>query len=332
IFWESTKFEGLTDLTEPWYGTAYSVERLPGSKIEQWIETASNEDLHLPGPNVFIPTDLSLKTVSEQMILPVLLRKTPYSRLWFKPDTAFSTPKAYVKIDFNCPVSGNSPESEVLTEIFTRLLMDYLKMIITVCFSPGAVANSQNSCFSDFYFLFLHISAYDAQVAGLYYGVTNTNYGFQVHQDDFRLNVILQLFALIAKQPAFHQLRSVEQLGYITVLMQRYDSGVRGVQFIIQSNVKVVELKRVSQRELIDFFNDYIKVGALQKKSLSVRVYGNTHSSEQQADNSQPAESNNVQIEDIFSFRRSRPLYGSFRGGFGHLKLKDIKSADQGQK
>lgn len=34
IFWESTKFEGLTDLTEPWYGTAYSVEKLTGSTIE----------------------------------------------------------------------------------------------------------------------------------------------------------------------------------------------------------------------------------------------------------------------------------------------------------
>ncbi|XP_011075245.1 insulin-degrading enzyme-like 1, peroxisomal isoform X1 [Sesamum indicum] len=534
IFWESTKFEGLTDSTEPWYGTAYSVERLPGSTIEEWIKKAPKEDLRLPGANVFIPTDLSLKTVSGQINLPVLLRKTPYSRLWFKPDTAFSTPKAYVKIDFNCPVSGNSPESEVLTEIFTRLLMDYLNEY-----------------------------AYDAQVAGLYYGVTNTDYGFQVtvvgynhklkilletvvhqianfevkpdrfavikelitkeyqnmkfqqpyqqamyycslilqdqtwpwtdelevlphleaenlvkfyplmlsrtflecyaagniepneaesmiqqiediffrgsnplsqalfasqymtnriiklerginyfysaqglnpsdensalihyiqvHQDDFRLNVILQLFALIAKQPAFHQLRSVEQLGYITVLLQRNDSGVRGVQFIIQSNVKgpgqielrvesflkmfetklsempsdefksnvnaliemklekhknlreesvfywreisdgtlkfdrrereVEELKRVSQKELIDFFNEYIKVGALQKKSLSVRVYGNLHSSEQQVDNSQPVESSNVQIEDIFSFRRSRPLYGSFRGGYGHLKL-----------
>ncbi|KAK4412955.1 Insulin-degrading enzyme-like 1, peroxisomal [Sesamum alatum] len=534
IFWESTKFEGLTDLAEPWYGTAYSVEKLPGSTIEQWINTAPNEDLHLPGRNVFIPTDLSLKTVSEQINLPVLLRKTPYSRLWFKPDTAFSTPKAYVKIDFNCPFSGSSPESEVLTEIFTRLLMDYLNEY-----------------------------AYDAQVAGLYYGVSNTDYGFQVtvvgynhklkilletvihrianfevkpdrfavikelitkeyqnmkfqqpyqqamyycslilqdqtwpwtdelevlphleaenlvkfyplmlsrtflecyaagnlepneaetmiqhiedvffkgsnplsqalfasqymtnriiklergrnyfysaeglnpsdensalihyiqvHQDDFRLNVTLQLFALIAKQPAFHQLRSVEQLGYITVLMQRNDSGVRGVQFIIQSNVKgpgqidlrvesflkmfetklyempsdefksnvnaliemklekhknlreesgfywreisdgtlkfdrrereVAELKQLSQKELIDFFNEYIKVGALRKKSLSVRVYGNAHSSEHQTDNSQPAKSNNVQIEDIFSFRRSRPLYGSFRGGFGHLKL-----------
>ncbi|GAU30054.1 hypothetical protein TSUD_332230 [Trifolium subterraneum] len=46
------------------------------------------------------------------------------------------------------------------------------------------------------------------------------------------------LFALVAKQPTFHQLQSVEQLGYITVLMQRNDCGVLGLQFIIQSTVK----------------------------------------------------------------------------------------------
>ena len=38
----------------------------------------------------------------------------------------FFIPKAYVKIDFNCPYAGNSPEAEVLTKIFVRLLMDYL--------------------------------------------------------------------------------------------------------------------------------------------------------------------------------------------------------------
>jgi insulysin len=93
----------------------------------------------------------------------------------------------------------------------------------------------------------------------------------QIHQDDLKQNVLLQLLALVAKQPAFHQLRSVEQLGYIALLRQRYgvlslimyyarcfgfgdkcfilvatqfclprnDSGVRGLQFIIQSTVKV---------------------------------------------------------------------------------------------
>ncbi|KAM2144716.1 hypothetical protein ACFX1X_046589 [Malus domestica] len=211
----------------------------------------------------------------------------------------------------------------------------------------------------------------------------------QVHRDDFMLNVKLQLFALIAKQPAFHQLRSVEQLGYITALVQRNDFGIRGVQFIIQSTVKdpshidlrveeflkgfetklykmpsdefksnvnalidmklekhknlreeagfywteisdgtlkfdrkeseIAALRQLTQQELIDFFNEHIKVGAPQKRSLSVRVYGNSHSSEYTTDGSSPVKPCYVKIDDIFSFRRSQPLYGSFKGN--HVKL-----------
>nr|GEX27537.1 insulin-degrading enzyme-like 1, peroxisomal [Tanacetum cinerariifolium] len=182
---------------------------ITGSIIQEWMKKTPEEQLHLPSPNVFIPTDLSIKNVIEKVNIPVMLRKSEYSRLYYKPDTSFSTPKAYVKLDFYCPFGGSSPEANVLTDISTRLLMDYL---------------NEYAC--------------DAQVAGLYYAISHTDHGFQVHQDDFKLNIKLQLVALIAKQPAFHQLRSVEQLGYITVLMQRNDSGIRGVQFIIQSTVK----------------------------------------------------------------------------------------------
>ncbi|KAM0027550.1 putative insulysin [Helianthus debilis subsp. tardiflorus] len=531
IFWESTNFEGHTDQTEPWYGTAYSVEKITGSIIQEWMDKAPNEKLHLPSPNVFIPTDLSIKNVQEKVDVPVMLRKSSYSRLWYKPDTTFSTPKAYVKLDFYCPFGGNSPEANVLTDISTRLLMDYLNEY-----------------------------AYDAQVAGLYYAISHTDNGFQVtvtgyshklkilletviekittfevkpdrfyvikelvakqyenfkfqqpyqqamyycslllkdlswpwndelevlsvlkpedlsryypqimsrtfiecyaagniepteaesmiqhvenvlfkgpkplsqslfpsqqlanrivnlekgvkycytkeglnpsddnsallhyiqvHQDDFKLNIKLQLVALIAKQPAFHQLRSVEQLGYITVLMQRNDSGIRGVQFIIQSTVKgpkhidsrvqaflkmfesklyempdnefksnvnaliemklekhknlreessyfwreiedgtlkfdrkeyeVAALKQLTKAELIEFFDEHIKAGAPQKKALSVQVYATTHSTENTSDE---GDSNMVNIDDVFGFRRSRPLYGSFKGGIGHVKL-----------
>nr|XP_023922897.1 insulin-degrading enzyme-like 1, peroxisomal [Quercus suber] len=534
IFWESKKFEGHTDNVEPWYGTAYSIEKITSSMIQEWMLCAPKENLHLPAPNVFIPTDLSLKSAQENVKFPVLLRKSSYSRLWFKPDTMFSTPKAYVKIDFSCPHAGNSPEAEVLTDIFTRLLMD---------------------CLNEY--------AYYAQVAGLYYGIGHTDCGFQVtlvgynhklrillesvvekiatfkvkpdrfsviketvtkeyqnykfqqpyqqamyycslilqdhtwpwmeelgvlphleaedlakfvpvmlsraflecyiagnietseaesmiqriediffsgpspicqalfpsqhvtnrivklergmsyfypaeglnpndensalvhyiqvHRDDFVLNVKLQLFALIAKQPAFHQLRSVEQLGYITVLMQRNDSGIRGVQFIIQSTVKgpgnidlrveaflkmfesklyemtneefksnvnalidmklekhknlreecrfywgeisdgtlkfdrreseVAALRQLTQQELIDFFNECIKVGAPQRKTLSIGVYGNLHSSEYTAEKSEPVQPYSLKIDDIFSFRRSQSLYGSFRGVSDHSKL-----------
>ncbi|CAK9155607.1 unnamed protein product [Ilex paraguariensis] len=534
IFWESTKFQGHTDMTEPWYGTAYSVEKISGSMIQRWMERAPDEKLHLPIPNVFIPTDLSVKDVLEKEKFPRLLRKSPYSRLWYKPDTAFSTPKAYVTIDFNCPYAGSSPETEVLSDIFTRLMMDYLneyayyaqvaglyyainhtdngfqvtlvgynhklrilletvvdkiakfevktdrfsviKELVTkdyqnfkfqqpyqqAMYYCALILQDQTWPWNDglqvlpyleadnlarFYPLMLSRAFLDCYIAGniepneaesmiehiedvLYKGplpisqalftsqyLTNRviklergiNYSYtaeglnpsdensslvhyiQVHQDDFMLNVKLQLFALIAKQPAFHQLRSVEQLGYITVLMQRNDFGIRGVQFIIQSAVKgprhidlrveaflkmfesklyemssdefksnvtalidmklekhknlreessfywheifdgtlkfdrreceVAALKKLTREELIDFFNEYIKVGAPRKKSLSVHVYASSHSSEYRAEKTEPVGPNSVQIEDIFSFRRSRPLYGSFKGGFGHMKL-----------
>ncbi|XP_071716303.1 insulin-degrading enzyme-like 1, peroxisomal [Rutidosis leptorrhynchoides] len=531
IFWESTNFEGHTNLTEPWYGTAFSVEKITSSIIQEWMNRAPEENLHLPSPNLFIPTDLSIKNVQEKATVPIMLRKSEYSRLWYKPDTTFFIPKAFVKFDFYCPFGGNSPEANVLTDISTRLLMDYLNEY-----------------------------AYDAQVAGLYYAISHTENGFQViltgynhklkilletviekiatfevktdrfyvikelvkkeyenikfqqpyqqamyycsllvedqswswndkfnvltalepehlskyypqilsrlfiegyaagniepneaelliqqvenvlfdaakplaqalfpsqhlanrivnlekgtkyhftkeglnpsdensallhyiqvHQDDYKLNIKLQLVALIAKQPAFHQLRSVEQLGYITVLMQRNDSGIRGVQFIIQSTVKgpkhiesrvqaflkmfesklyempddefksnvnaliemklekhknlreesryfwreiedgtlkfdrkdheVAELRQLTKAELIQFYDEHIKAGAQQKKALSVQVYSTAHSTEETPDNT---ESNVVDIDDVFSFRRSRPLYGSFKGGIGHVKL-----------
>ncbi|KAI7990111.1 Insulin-degrading enzyme-like 1, peroxisomal [Camellia lanceoleosa] len=534
IFWESTKFEGHTDKIEPWYGTAYSVEKITVSMIQQWMESAPDEHLHLPAPNVFIPTDLSLKNVVEMAKFPLLLRKSSYSRLWYKPDTMFSTPKAFVRIDFNCPYAGNSPEAEVLTDIFTRLLMDYLneyayyaqvaglyyvinhtdngfqvtvvgynhklrilletvvekiakfevkperfaviKEMVTKdyqnfkfqqpyqqamyycsliledqtwpwndglevlphlevdnlskfvplmlsrtfleCYVTGNVEPNEAELMihhiEDIFFngpqpicqaLFpsQHLTnrviklergvSYFYPAEGLNPSDENSSlvHYIQVHQDDFKMNVKLQLFALIAKQPAFHQLRSIEQLGYITVLMQRNDSGIRGLQFIIQSTIKgprqidlrveaflevfasklyemsgdefksnvnalidmklekhknlreessfywreisdgtlkfdrreceVAALKQLTQKELIDFFNEYIKVGAPRKKSLSVQVYGGLHSSEYKTDQSEPTKPNMVRIDDIFSFRRSRPLFSSFKGGFGHMRL-----------
>lgn len=34
VFWESKKFEGRVDMVEPWYGTAYSVEKISPSTIQ----------------------------------------------------------------------------------------------------------------------------------------------------------------------------------------------------------------------------------------------------------------------------------------------------------
>ncbi|EEE67441.1 insulin-degrading enzyme-like 1, peroxisomal [Oryza sativa Japonica Group] len=535
IFWESKKFEGQTNLTEPWYGTSYSVEAVTPSIIQKWVNMAPMEDLHIPKPNIFIPSDLSLKNVEEKGSFPCMLRKTMFSRVWYKPDTMFFTPKAYVKMDFHCPLSNSSPESTVLTDMFTRLIMDYLndfaydaqiaglyyfirpsdtgfqitmvgyndKMRTLLDTVIGKIAefevkvdrfaviketiikDYENFKFRQpyeqaFYYCSLileeqtwawdeklaavsHIEASDLQIflprllgktfiecyfAGnmepgeaksviqhvedtlfnapisfckalppsqhltkrivklergwrYYYPALCLNHQdeknssilhyIQIHQDDLKQNVLLQLLALVAKQPAFHQLRSVEQLGYITVLTQRNDSGVRGLQFIIQSTVKdpsnlddrveaflnmfegtlyqmpdeefksnvnalidmklekyknireesaffwkeisegtlkfdrkeaeVAALRDLNKEELIEFFNNHVKVNAPQKKILSIQVYGGLHSSEYEKIVHDEPQPHSYQITDIFSFRRSRPLYGSFKGGVGQMKL-----------
>ncbi|XP_059309265.1 insulin-degrading enzyme-like 1, peroxisomal isoform X2 [Lycium ferocissimum] len=503
IFWVSTKFDGNTDSTEPWYGTAYSLEKITSSAIEQWVEKAPDGNLHLPVPNMFIPTDLSIKTVSNKMNFPVLLRKSPYSRLWYKPDTLFSMPKGHCIIDFTCPQSRSSPEAAVLTSIFVWLLKDYLneyaynaelaglnywisahcsgfeelfsKQYQNVKFQQpyeqalyycslilrehswswedelGVLPNLEVDDLVKFYPLLLSRTFLECYTAGnidskeavsmiqhvedaFYKGAQplsralyasehlssriikleeSMNYFYAaeclntsdensalvhyipVHRDEYVKNVKLQLFVLIAKQPAFDQLRSVEQLGYITSLSRTSDAGVRGLQLIVQSSVKdpryielrfqaflktleaqlhdtsddefkrkvnalidiklekfknlseetnffwweisggtlrfdrieneVAGLKQITKTDLIDFFNEYVNVGAPKRKSLSLQVFGSSHSCQLKAEKVDPVEPNVVQIEDIFCFRRSRPLYPSFKGDISHLKAHDAE-------
>ncbi|XP_060185604.1 insulin-degrading enzyme-like 1, peroxisomal isoform X2 [Lycium barbarum] len=498
IFWVSTKFDGNTDSTEPWYGTAYSLEKITSSAIEQWMEKAPDGNLHLPVPNMFIPTDLSIKTVSNKMNFPVLLRKSPYSRLWYKPDTLFFMPKGLCIIDFTCPQSRSSPEAAVLTSIFVWLLKDYLneyaynaelaglnywisahcsgfeelfsKQYQNVKFQQpyeqalyycslilrehswswedelGVLPNLEVDDLIKFYPLLLSRTFLECYTAGnidskeavsmiqhvedaFYKGAQplsralyasehlssriikleeSMNYFYAaeclnisdensalvhyipVHRDEYVKNVKLQLFVLIAKQPAFDQLRSVEQLGYITSLSRTSDAGVRGLQLIVQSSVKdpryielrfqaflktleaqlhdmsddefkrkvnalidiklekfknlseetnffwweisggtlrfdrieneVAVLKQITKTDLIDFFNEYVNLGAPKRKSLSLQVFGSSHSCQLKAEKVDPVEPNVVQIEDIFCFRRSRPLYPSFKGDISHLK------------
>ncbi|KAJ3696077.1 hypothetical protein LUZ60_001454 [Juncus effusus] len=527
IFWESKKFEGTVDLTEPWYGTQYSVQNCTPEIIQQWMDSSPNEDLHLPKPNIFIPTDFTLHTPQEEVKIPTIIRKSSYSTLWQKPDTKYLVPKAYVVIDFHCPLANQSPEAEVLTSLFVSLLMDYLndyaydarcaslsyginhtttgfqvvvtgynhkmRLLIDAIMDqiahfqvkPNRFAVFKETCMKDYenfkfskpcgqagYYLSMMLDEQQWPVAENVQALTDLNADrlssfapylisrtflecfiagnleekeaesivtdveeilfkkansifkplfpsqylskriamlepglkclyraeglnpkdensaiiqyIQIHQDEALLNVQLQLFSLIASQPAFYQLRSVEQLGYITGLSSRYDhSGVRGVEVVIQSTVKDPEhldsridafftsfeskiyelddeeykknvkslidlklekfknlweesgfywgeiisgtykfdrfesevevLKELKKEEFIQFFNQYIKVDAPKRKTLSVQVFGSNHSSEYQKVRDGPGPPGTYIIDDIFGFRRSRPMYGSLR-------------------
>ncbi|KAJ3687007.1 hypothetical protein LUZ61_016171 [Rhynchospora tenuis] len=528
IFWESKKFEGSTDLTEPWYGTSYSVQKITPDTIKQWKNNAPDADLHIPEPNIFIPSDFTLHAPKEEVKFPKVIRNSSFSTLWHKPDKKFLVPKAYVVIDFHCPLANNSPEAEVLTSLFVSLLTDYLndyaynaqiaslsysisntttgfqvavtgynhKMRLLIdaimmqiarfkvkpnrfavfketylkeyenikfsqpysqasyylslmlydqswpsnenlealsalnadhlsnfipnllsrtlleCFVAGNIEAKEaekiitdieeilfktpNSVFKPLFpsqYLPVRVVMLESSLKCLYrmkgMNLKDENsaivHYIQIHQDNPLLNVQLQLFSLIASQPAFNQLRSVEQLGYITSLSPRSDAGVKGLEVIIQSTVKdpdnldaridaffasfertiyelddkefkrnvkalidlklekfknlweesgyewveiingthkfdrfeseVEVLRELKKEEFINFFNQYIKVNAPKRKTLSVQVFGNNHLTEYERVCGESDPPRTYRIEDIFRFRRSRPLFGSRRSG-----------------
>eukprot|EP01025_Chloroclados_australasicus_P024009 TRINITY_DN2417_c0_g1_i2.p1 TRINITY_DN2417_c0_g1~~TRINITY_DN2417_c0_g1_i2.p1 ORF type:complete len:971 (-),score=111.33 TRINITY_DN2417_c0_g1_i2:295-2910(-) len=60
---------------------------------------------------------------------------------------------------------------------------------------------------------------------------------FQVpYQDDLKMNVLTELLVQIGKQHVFHELRTVEQLGYIVYMMYTAQKRVPTIGFVIQSS------------------------------------------------------------------------------------------------
>lgn len=65
------EMQGHTDATEQWYGTEYSLQRLPDNWIQTWENVGEINDLHLPSLNPFVPTELDLIAVIPLLYKPL---------------------------------------------------------------------------------------------------------------------------------------------------------------------------------------------------------------------------------------------------------------------
>lgn len=99
---------GEFNQVEKWYKTEYRVEKIPGKFLDQLNSITGKgkgasdlkSELHLPHKNEFIPTnfDVVKKKVETPAKVPVLIKNTDLSRVWFKKDDTFWVPKANVFI------------------------------------------------------------------------------------------------------------------------------------------------------------------------------------------------------------------------------------------
>jgi insulysin len=115
---------------EKWYGTKYMNVSLSSKQIDSWAAPSKeNKYLHMPEPNDFIATDLSIRDVPDgttKTSPPKLVKETDSYRVWYKKDPTFNTPKLNVLIRLTLPAVTEGAEALVHIELFSRLIQDYL--------------------------------------------------------------------------------------------------------------------------------------------------------------------------------------------------------------
>ena len=94
-------FEGDSNLTEMWYGTQYSISKLSQDLIQGWKDAGLHDKFYLPDVNEFIPINFDLVTRdSEPSSVPIILRDSKMTRLWYRQDDQFKLPKACINVQF----------------------------------------------------------------------------------------------------------------------------------------------------------------------------------------------------------------------------------------
>ncbi|ODQ63961.1 hypothetical protein NADFUDRAFT_28003 [Nadsonia fulvescens var. elongata DSM 6958] len=182
------------DQKEKWYGTEYSMQNIQTDFYLKLKNCNLNEELHIPLPNEFIPTDfeVEVKEVESPLKSPWLILNEKNHRLWHKKDDRFWVPKAYSTINIKLPFVHISPSNAVKSSLFVDLINDALVEF-----------------------------AYDAEIAGLRYSVSLSRYGIHValngynHKMSILLRKILQKFADFKVDPErFSILREKNQKTY----------------------------------------------------------------------------------------------------------------------
>ena len=155
----SQTFPGDWDQKERWYGTEYKVERIDPD-FEAAVREAGESkattripELHLPHPNQFIPTKLTVdkREVSEPAKAPKLIRNDVSARTWWKKDDQFWVPKGNLSALLRNPLASATPASSVMTKVYCELVKDALNEY-----------------------------SYDAEIAGLEYGLASYGLGLDI--------------------------------------------------------------------------------------------------------------------------------------------------------
>ncbi|KAK4218084.1 UCH-domain-containing protein [Rhypophila decipiens] len=187
----SRDLPGKWENKEKWYGTEYTLEKIPSDFLDDIKKAATMpakdrvSKLHLPHKNQFIPTKLEVekKDVKEPALAPKIVRNDQLVRTWYKKDDTFWVPKANLVVSCKSPIIYATAENSVKARIFTDLVRDALEE-----YSYDAeLAGLQYSVSLDSRGLFIEVSGYNDKLPVLLEQVLITMRDLEVRSDRFAI-------------------------------------------------------------------------------------------------------------------------------------------------
>lgn len=144
-----------TNMQDPWFGTAYQVAGLSRNVIKRLQNDEPNPLLAIPGRNVFLPADLSVKLPKEVTSKPIQLKKSRGFELWFQQDNTFDVPRADFYFSVRSKSANDSPEHAVLTQLYVKIVNDQLNEFSYPAYLAGLT-----------YDLYKHIRGFTVRISG----------------------------------------------------------------------------------------------------------------------------------------------------------------------
>eukprot|EP00884_Botryococcus_braunii_P023676 jgi/Botrbrau1/9993/Bobra.0012s0082.1 len=199
LLWSSRDFKDQLNEVEPWYGTPFSREPLPGDWVNRWEAAVPGQSLHLPRLNPFVPHDFALVQGPEaRLVPPCVIKETHMVRVWHKADTSFRMPKAVLFVSLMSPPAYSSPEAAVLSKLACTLLTEHLNSI-----------------------------TYEAELAGLSFTLSNSIHGLGLlikgYSDKLDVLALLLLKELVAQPPNLDRFEVMKEKVKKEYLNTRYD-------------------------------------------------------------------------------------------------------------
>ncbi|WP_299734308.1 insulinase family protein [uncultured Endozoicomonas sp.] len=114
--------QGLpTDKVEPYFETAYSIEKLPAALVKRLRTPEVDRELTIPEPNPFIADNLDLVEGSRIGNPKVILEKSGL-RLWNLTDTSFGMPRGNIRVMISSEEASKTPAENVMVQLYKALL------------------------------------------------------------------------------------------------------------------------------------------------------------------------------------------------------------------